>query len=177
MRRQEDCWACHHEINGLFSVQSAYRMVVEAKRRREDYYESWANCSNEAARRKEWRKLWNMKLPSKIRVFCWRIAQISIPTASVLENRNMAKTAECKICGVADDTWEHALFICTMLRCVWAQLREDIIELITTLHIADPMHWVLFICTNIPQEMGIQILVICWAIWQARRKAIHEGIF
>jgi hypothetical protein len=25
--------------------------------------------------------------------------------------------------------------------------------------------------------MSIQILVTCWAIWHARRKAIHEGIF
>jgi hypothetical protein len=89
----------------------------------------------------------------------------------------MVKTAKCKICGAADDTWEHALIKCTMSRCVWAQLDEDIIELITTLHIADPMYWVLFMCTNIPQELDIQILVTCWAIWYARRKAIHEGIF
>jgi hypothetical protein len=152
-------------------------MMVEVKRRREGYYESQANCSNEAARRKEWRKLWNMKLPSKIRVFCWRLAQNSIPTASVLKNRNMTKTAKYRICGAADDTWELALFICTMSRCVWAQLGENIIELITTLHMADPMHLGLFICTNIQQEMGIQILVTCWAIWHARRKAIHEGFF
>jgi hypothetical protein len=57
----------------------------------------------------------------------------------------MVKTAKCKICGAADDTWEHALIKCTMSRCVWAQLDEDIIELITTLHIADPMYWVLFV--------------------------------
>jgi hypothetical protein len=105
-----------------------------------------------------------MKLPSKIRVFCWRLAQNYILTASILKNKNMAKTTKCRICGAADDTWEHALFICTMSRCVWAQLGVDIIELITTLNIADPMYWVLFICTNIPQEMGIQILVTCWAI-------------
>jgi hypothetical protein len=55
----------------------------------------------------------------------------------------MVKTTKCKICGAADDTWEHALIKCTMSRCVWAQLDEDIIELITTLHIADPMYWVL----------------------------------
>jgi hypothetical protein len=60
MRRQEDFWAWHHETNGIFTVRSAYRMMVEAKRRRDDYYESRANCSNEATRWKEWRKLWNM---------------------------------------------------------------------------------------------------------------------
>ncbi|KAG2556603.1 hypothetical protein PVAP13_8NG195901 [Panicum virgatum] len=32
-------------------------------------------------------------------------------------------------------------------------------------------------CTNIPEEDGIRILITCWAIWHARRKAIHEGKF
>ena len=32
-------------------------------------------------------------------------------------------------------------------------------------------------CCNIPQADAIRILVTCWAIWQARRKAIHEGVF
>jgi hypothetical protein len=52
----------------------------------------------------------------------------------------MAATAKCKICGVAKDTWEHALIQCTMSRCVWAQLDEEITELLATLHISDPMH-------------------------------------
>jgi hypothetical protein len=30
----------------------------------------------------------------------------------------MAASAECKICGVAKGTWEHALIQCTMSRCV-----------------------------------------------------------
>ena len=32
-------------------------------------------------------------------------------------------------------------------------------------------------CTNMPEEDGIRILLTCWAIWHARRKAIHEGKF
>jgi len=32
-------------------------------------------------------------------------------------------------------------------------------------------------CSNVSQADGIRILVTCWAIWQARRKAIFDGIF
>ena len=49
--------------------------------------------------------------------------------------------------------------------------------MIATLCISDPMHWVLFMCSNVSQADGIRILVTCWAIWQARRKAIFDGIF
>ena len=32
-------------------------------------------------------------------------------------------------------------------------------------------------CCDIPHVEGKQILATSWAIWNARRKAIHEGIF
>uniref|UniRef100_K4AMQ1 RNase H type-1 domain-containing protein n=1 Tax=Setaria italica TaxID=4555 RepID=K4AMQ1_SETIT len=85
-----------------------------------------------------------MKLPPKIKIFCWRLALNSIPTGSVLKSRNMVDTAECKLCGADEDTWDHALLYCTMSRCVWAQLDEEVTELIATLCIPDPMHWVSF---------------------------------
>jgi hypothetical protein len=64
-----------------------------------------------------------------------------------------------------------------MSRCVWALIDEDLTDLLATLHITDPKHWVLFMCCDIPHVEGKQILTASWAIWNARRKAIHEGIF
>jgi hypothetical protein len=63
MRKQEDCWAWHHERNGLFIVRSAYRMLIEAKRRREDYFEGRGSCSDAGRIYKEWKQLWKLKLP------------------------------------------------------------------------------------------------------------------
>jgi ribonuclease HI len=152
-------------------------MLIELKKSREDYFEGRANCSDFATSQKEWKKLWSMKLQSKIKVFCWRLALNSIPTASVLKSRNLASTSHCKICGAVDDTWEHSLLFCTMSKCVWALLDEDITNLISHLRISNPKQWITFMCCNIPQADGIRVLVTCWAIWQARRKAIHEGVF
>jgi len=64
-----------------------------------------------------------------------------------------------------------------MSRCIWALVDEEATELIASLRIADPMHWVFFICCNIPKTEGSRILITCCAIWHARRKAIHEGVF
>jgi ribonuclease HI len=89
----------------------------------------------------------------------------------------MVDTAECKLCGADEDTWDHALLYCTMSRCVWAQLDEEVTELIANICISNPMHWVSFICSNISQADGMRILVTCWAIWQARRKTIYDEIF
>ena len=151
-------------------------MLIQAKKSREDYFESRASSDIET-RQKEWKHLWGMQLPSKIKVFCWRLALNSIPTGEVLKSRNLATSAECKICGAGEDSWEHALLHYTMLKCVWALVEEEITELLATLRISDPKHWVLFMCCNIPQVEGIRILITCWAIWHARRKVIHEGVF
>jgi hypothetical protein len=126
MRKQEDCWAWHYERNGLFTVRSAYRMMIEAKKSREDYFEGWASCSDSGKKRKEWIQLWNMKLPSKVKVFCWRLALNSLPTTSVLESRNMSQKGERKICGATKDMWDHALLHCTMSKCVWALVDEEV---------------------------------------------------
>ena len=63
LRKQDDCWAWHYEENGLFTVCYAYRMMIETKKSREDYFERRDNCSNIQTRQKECEQLWNMKLP------------------------------------------------------------------------------------------------------------------
>jgi hypothetical protein len=98
------------------------------------------------------------------KIFYWRLALNSIPTTSVLKSRNMVDTSQCKLCGVDEDTWDNALLHCTMSRCTWAQLDEDITELIATLCISDPKHWVFFMCSNVSKTDGIHILITCWAI-------------
>ena len=101
-----------------------------------------------------------------------------LPTASVLKGRNTSDSSECKICGVDEDTWEHALLRCTMSRCVWALMDEGVAELLSSLSISDQKQWVFHMCTNIPEEDGIsRILITCWAIWHAIKKATREGTF
>ena len=45
-QRLADVWAWHYEKKGLFSVRSAYRMLVETKKRREDWLEGKATISD-----------------------------------------------------------------------------------------------------------------------------------
>jgi ribonuclease HI len=152
-------------------------MMIEAKKSREDHLEGKTSWSNIGERHKEWKQLWKMNLPSKIKKLCWRLALNSIPTASMLKHRNMIESDMCQLCGAEKDTWDHALLYCTMSRCVWAQLDEEIIEIIASLCASDPKQWALFMCSNMAQVEGRRVLVTCWAIWQARRKAIYDGIF
>lgn len=73
-------------------MRSSYRMLVDTKLRRESWSYHGAGSSNIAADVRDWVNLWGVSVPSKVRVFLWRLVQHSLPTFDVLDHRNMADT-------------------------------------------------------------------------------------
>jgi hypothetical protein len=85
-------------------VRLAYHMLVDTRERRTAWLDERGGKSDVKGLEKEWSSLWNIKVPSKIRVFLWRLARHSLPTADVLHHRNMASQSSCALCG-AQDSW------------------------------------------------------------------------
>jgi hypothetical protein len=170
--RFDDFWAWHHERTGVFSVRSAYRMVVNSKRRREAWLDGTAISSDHKKEEKNWSALWKVQVPSKLRVFLWRLAKQSIPTGDVRHHRNMAPDCSCSLCG-AEDSWHHSLLECTMSRCVWALAPEEITEHMMGTAEPDAKQWIFSLINSLKHEDLIRCFVTLWAIWFARRKAIH----
>lgn len=101
-------------------------MLNAIKSQREDWLEHRPGHSNVAAEQKDWTRLWHVKVPSKVKVFVWRLAHTSLPTGDVRLHRNMAPSSECSICKSAYDSWRHSLFDCRMARCVWALMDDEL---------------------------------------------------
>ena len=173
---QTDFWAWHHEKSGNFTVRSAYRMMVTTKKVREDWLEGRPSTSSNRAE-KAWSQLWKIKVPSKVRVFVWRLAQHSFPSGSEMHHRKMATSPRCVICQAENDSWRHSLIDCTMSRCVWALLDESLIEHMCMNSCSDAKEWLFHMMETTTHEEFIKILLTLWAIWGARRKAIHESIY
>jgi hypothetical protein len=103
-RRHDDIWAWHYNRSGLLSVKSVYRLLITTKKRREDWLDGRSNGSNSARDEKQWKNLWKVQVPSKLRSFLWRLARQSLPTGDVRHHWYMADTSKCSICG-APDSW------------------------------------------------------------------------
>lgn len=93
-----DSWSWNFEKNGLFSVRSAYKMLVATKQRREPWLEGTAATSNTAQEKSSWKSMWHVSVPGKIRMFLWRLARHSLPTEDVREHRNMSTSSSCGLC-------------------------------------------------------------------------------
>ena len=130
-----------------------------------------------AADKNSWSQLWKVKVPSKIRVFVWRLAHTSIPTGLVRHVRHMAESTACSICGAMEDTWRHSLLSCRMARCVWALEDDELVEHMISNQTEDARLWLFWLFENTNQRDLARILVTMWAIWWARRKAIHDNEF
>lgn len=115
---QRDYWAWHYERTGYFTVWSAYKMIVETKYMREAWLEGRDETSNTTRTRNDWKKLWGASVPSKLRVFAWRLARASLPTGEERCRRHMVDEPVCTICNAAVDSWRHSLLNCNMARCV-----------------------------------------------------------
>ena len=76
-----------------------------------------------------------------------------------------------------EDSWRHSLLESNLAKCVWALEKEDITEFIGCLQEQDARAWLAQTFSSLPQEDMVRVTINMWAIWYARRKAIHEGIF
>lgn len=174
-RNTEDFWAWNPDRKGRFTVSSAYKLLVTTKVQREAWLDGRADSSSNAREGEAWSRLWQLKVPSKVRVFLWRLARHSIPTTDVLHRRNMATQSACPLCG-CQDSWRHALLSCTMSRCVWALVDESLVSR-TGNEEANAKSWLFELHETLDHVRFTRMVVTLWAVWYARRKAIYESLF
>jgi hypothetical protein len=64
-----------------------------------------------------------------------------------------------------------------MARCVWALEREEVTKHLCRIQETDARGWLAVTFVLVKHEELTKIVVTLWAIWYARRKAIHDSIF
>ena len=89
----------------------------------------------------------------------------------------MADDPRCSICGSENDTWRHSLLSCRMARCVWALGDEELLEHVISNQNDNARLWLFWLFETTSQKDLARILVTMWAIWWARRRAIHDDEF
>jgi hypothetical protein len=151
-------------------------MLVNTKINRTNYYEGNAGSSNAEAEKKGWYSLWKTMVPSKIRVFLWRLAQQSLPTTDVLDHRHMSTHSNSALCGNTD-SWRQSLVDCNMTQAVWALSEETMVEKLTINRETNARQCMFDLMKSLPHDQFTRVVVTLWAIWMARRKAIHEDIY
>ena len=103
-----DFVAWHYEKNGLFSVQSAYRLAVW----NQDGVGQIGTSSSSEQGRAVWKKVWSVKVPSKVNVFIWKIVNNGLPTLVNKKHRHLEQQDICQLCGTQAEDAYHAVIRC-----------------------------------------------------------------
>ncbi|KAL0322091.1 UNVERIFIED_CONTAM: hypothetical protein Scaly_2505500 [Sesamum calycinum] len=92
----------YYSRNGLFSIQSAYHLACSL----EDRSGSSSLLQTEHT---WWRKVWQAKLPNKIKVFTWRACINALPTGKALSKRVQGLSMLWPFCSFQEEDVLHTL--------------------------------------------------------------------
>lgn len=102
-----------HEPSGEFSVKSCYYSIVN---------QSQLSSLPSNFIHPVWKKLWELKIPSRISIFLWKLGTNSLPTLARLRQRHVQVEPLCSLCGEAVESTFHVLITCSFAYQVWADV-------------------------------------------------------
>ncbi|KAL4334864.1 hypothetical protein GQ457_07G036340 [Hibiscus cannabinus] len=154
--------------SGYYSPKSGYRLLLE-----ENLQDSRGNtvyCSMAAS--EFFKNLWKLAIPSKCKIFFWRLFHNYLPTLSNLQQRRIQVGNSCPFCDAAAESIEHFLYGCTVS-----------IQLLHALHITVPnpsifpnyKSWLINLFNSFHQAHRTLIVITYWALWFARNQLFHDG--
>ena len=120
----EDWPAWCFDAKGLFSVKSAYKVVVA----RRDIVACWDASTSGAVRDGsdfERHRIWKLNVPNKVKMFMWHFAHNSLPVRRNLARRGVVIDMRCPICTRLDEDSGHLFFKCKYAKLCWRMMNME----------------------------------------------------
>lgn len=155
----KDTWYWRFEKMGHYSVKSAYIRLQENKG-------DHSTVDNSGF----WRKLWQLKLPSKVKNFLWRVVSRLLPTKDLLRVRNVDTNVVCPICQVENESIEHILVNCSFADHCHQLSSPSLIQEGTNSF----AEWLSCVFENHDKNAVHVSVVVCWLLWKNRNDAIWK---
>lgn len=150
-RTQDDSWYWKEEKMGFYSVKSAYALI----RKQKEFQQSRENS-------RFWCKIWNLKIPLKVKHFLWRAASGTLPTKDLLLSRRVQVCNLCPICNVAYETVAYVLLSRDFTCLCW----EKTSLMRNHLMCSNFAEWLLAVFRDYNAEDVRIICMVCWSLWK-----------
>lgn len=160
--------------SGQFSVKSAYDQIF----------------SNRLAPATfplvNWKKLWNLDLHDRLKVFLWKIAWDILPTRQHLAHRLQTSfvgpLSSCPLCEASEECLQHLLYACSYTRLLWrlspwplsVTALADANTVTWVTHILDPVRHFGLAATD-AHNFKIYAMILTDSIWRVRNQAVHNN--
>lgn len=142
---------------GVYTVKSAYGHIRDSK-------ESNQVDDNFGF----WRRMWNLKIPSKVKHFLWRAVTGNLPTKENLLYKRVQVDAWCPVCQNHTESMLHSLVSCSFAVECWGYTRLPEIKG-EFLLFAD---WLKQVLQQYRRNDVHLIAMVTWMLWKNRNDLV-----
>lgn len=104
----DDLLVWHYSKDGRFTVRSCYHLIMQ----RSGMFEAAEEGSSSGVTQVEWKAIWRLKLPPRVRMFIWRACMGIIPHSVELYRRHIALNPFCAHYGIEAESSFHVFMEC-----------------------------------------------------------------
>ncbi|CAL1374667.1 unnamed protein product [Linum trigynum] len=163
-----DKWIWKFSNTGAYSVKSAYRALKDNR----DLHLQSTSSNDIRPNSEDWKWLWSLSLPPKLRFFIWKIAKGAIATKSRLFDRKCAPSPCCSICNHHVESIHHCFFKCPHASSTWEHLGPSSFLLQEDCSFSD---WFFRLKDSFSVDFIKRSVCILWNIWIARNGFLFEN--
>jgi hypothetical protein len=167
----EDSVAWHFDDKGVFSIKSAYRLGVSLRDSKQDRDASSSSSTDAVS--SLWKNIWSLKLPSKVKIFTWRLCHNSLPTRMNIKRKRVELDTVCPMCNRADEDGGHLFLKCKKVKPIWRNFLLEDIRL--KLQSADSALAMFEMISALSMDQQYLVLILLWDCWTTRNKKNAEG--
>lgn len=121
-----------------------------------------------------WKRLWNLHIPPKLKFFFWRLLNNALPLNLNLQKRGIEISTNCVICEQEEDLY-HAFVGCQWAILLWFKsplgFKPKFSNSVAFLH------WIHTRMNVEKDEVLALIITACWGIWLKRNETIFNYKF
>ncbi|CAL1404554.1 unnamed protein product [Linum trigynum] len=164
----QDRWIWRFTDSGGYSVKSAYRLFREVR----DSPQAFDAGSSPRPNKDDWKWLWDLSLPPKLRFFIWKSGKNAMATRARLFERKCASDPVYPVCEEHVETIMHCLFHCNKEFETWSRVGLLGVPPSADTSFAD---WFFPLRDSLTPDQTNKIVCTMWNIWIARNGMVFEG--
>lgn len=153
----------HYSKDGSYSVKSAYKLAAQLT------FDPGLEVKG------NWKELWNLRVPPKVRDFLWRVCRDCLPHKSNLRRKHIITDSLCPMCNIdVENSW-HLFMNCSYAREVWRSAGMDrrIEGLILT--VEGIYELVMKLIKLDDSEFAVNVCMLLWQLWKERNCMVWES--
>ncbi|KAA3474146.1 reverse transcriptase [Gossypium australe] len=103
----EDVLVWRYDNTGIYTVKSGYRVLIASRPQLTSN-----NMEDDGKYKNFYKQLWELQIPSKIKIHLWRLIRNYVPHLCNLKKRRLTLEVVCPLCKAAPEDSDHLLWSC-----------------------------------------------------------------